>query len=224
MERTSRGVVIACAQARLAADLVLPRGPVRGLVVCAGAGAVSRSSPTTRSLVEQLARRAEVATLLFDLVAPAEANDLVDSANQRAQVPALAQRLSAATDWALLAPETRHLPIGYFTSGVGAAAALLAATSRPEVHAIVSRDGRPDLAGAALEAVRAPTLLLVTNDDALLASNRSARARLRAKSDLALVQGPAVLGNGDKRTTAEEPAALEDVARRVSAWFAQHIT
>jgi hypothetical protein len=201
-------VVIGDTEARIHAEIVAHASP-RGLLVCAGSGAVSRSSPVTRAIVEQIGRRAEVTTLLFDLPTPAEQDD----AYLRAHVPLLAQKLSAVTDWAMLAKVTAHLPIGYYTSGVGAAAAILAASSRPEVHVVVARDGRPDLAGAALDALRAPTLLLVTaDDDELVATNRSARSRMRAMSELATISGGR-----------DEPGAHEEIARRASAWIGRLI-
>ena len=115
---------------------------------------------------------------------------------------------------ALADDDTRHLPIAYFATGSGAAAAIAAASSRSDVRGIVSSSGRPDLAGAALEAVRVPTLLIVAEeDDALLALNRSARSRLRA-SELAVVACGSPL---------DHPGAREEVARRAGAFYDRHL-
>ncbi len=129
----------------------------------------------------------------------------------------LASRLLAATAWAAADPATSALPVGYFGASTGAAAALVAA-AQPEnpVRAIVSRGGRPDLAGAALGAVRAPVLLIVgAADTAVLDLNREAAAELRAPHELAVVPGATHLF--------EEPGALDEVARLAAAWFTRHL-
>jgi dienelactone hydrolase len=122
-----------------------------------------------------------------------------------------------ATDWLARSPETRGLPIGYFGASTGAAAALVAATVRTElVGAIVSRGGRPDLAGPALGLVRAPTLLIVGgNDGPVIELNRAAFAQLRCEKDLVIVPGATHLF--------EEPGALEQVARLARDWFARYL-
>jgi hypothetical protein len=188
-------------------ELVVP-APSRGIViVAAGAGRITRSSPASRAMIELVRERAEVATLLFDLLSAPEQVGDPDTASLRLEVSLLAQRLAAVTDFVLSDDGSRHLPIGYLASGAGAAAALHVASSRSDVRAIVSRSGHPELAGAALEAVRAPTLLLVDEgDDVALALNRSARARLPAKSDLTTVR-----------------ASTDEDARRAAEWFAKHL-
>jgi putative phosphoribosyl transferase len=145
-----------------------------------------------------------------------EALDL-ELAHLRFDIPFLAGRLREVTQWVLARPETGALPLGYFGASTGAAAALVAAAEAPEfVHAVVSRGGRPDLAGDALERVKAPTLLIVgSHDPDVLALNRAARRRLPGESRLAIVQGASHLF--------EEAGALAEVARLASAWFRGHL-
>lgn len=206
-EGHARAVSIA-AGAKLGGELALPTN-ARGLVVLATAGDGGTAAENCREVAAQLRSRIDVGTLVFDLLTPEERE------RGGADVSLLAQRLSAGTDWALADDETRHLPIAYFATGSGAAAALAAASSRSDVRGVVSSSGRPDLAGAALEAVRVPTLLIVTEeDDALLALNRSARSRLRA-SELAVVVG---CGHA-----LDDPGAREEVARRAGAFYERHL-
>jgi putative phosphoribosyl transferase len=201
--------------AKLTGELTVPRD-ARGIVVFATLCGCGRRSAASRWLAEQLRGRAGVGTLLFDLFTPAEDHSDGDAGALRFEVPLLAERLSAATDWALTSGETRHLPIAYYGVGAGAAAALVAASSRSEVRAVVSWAGRPDLAGAALEAVRTPSLLLVSeDDDELHTQNRSARSRLPA-SELAALPGGGPRG-------AESDAPLDEIARRASAFFRKHL-
>ncbi len=171
----------------LAADLVVP-DDVTGVVVHAGLGERGARS----SVAEHLAARARLASLIVDLLTGDEARGEGGAALLRFEVPLLAQRLAAATDWVLAQPSLRYVPIAYAAEDTAAAAALLAASARSDVRAVACRSGRPDLAGAALENVRIPTLLVVAEtDDALVAHNRSARTRLRS-SELALVAPPAI--------------------------------
>lgn len=153
----------------------------------------------------------------MDLLTPAE--EIVDrrTAELRFDIPLLATRLRAATDAARRWDETRHLPIGYFGASTGAAAALVAASRVPdEIGAIVSRGGRPDLAGDALTAVRAPTLLIVGGaDPAVIDYNREAIEQMRASASLAIVPGATHLF--------EEPGALEEVSRLARDWFLRHL-
>lgn len=132
-------------------------------------------------------------------------------------VPFLGDRLQAATEWLDVEPELRHLPIGYFGASTGAAAALWAATASPSVEAIVSRGGRPDLAGTRLAAVRAPTLLIVGGHDrAVLELNRSALEPLPCEAELAVIEGATHLF--------PEPGALDEVARLARDWFLRHFS
>ena len=139
------------------------------------------------------------------------------TAHLRFDIGLLAERLVQATDWLAQGPDTKHLRIGYFGASTGAAAALVAAAERPQrVGAVVSRGGRPDLAGAALVRVRAPTLLIVgENDLQVIELNRAALARLRCKKKLVIVPGATHLF--------EEPGALDKVARLARDWFQRHL-
>jgi putative phosphoribosyl transferase len=157
----------------LDADLILPADAP---AVVIHAGPVEDS----RSLVERLVQDARFASLAIRL--RVESSEPLD-------VALLAQRLAVATDWVVMHDKLRWLPLAYAATGIASAAALVTASARREVRAVVARAGRPDLAGAALENVRVPTLLVVDEaDDALVALNRSARPRLRT-SELALVAG-----------------------------------
>jgi putative phosphoribosyl transferase len=158
-----------------------------------------------------------VATLLMDLLTESEeAADRV-SGHLRFDIPLLARRLTAATDWVSTEPATRGLPVGYFGASTGASAALVAAAERPDrVAAVVSRGGRPDLAGEALDRVRAPTLLIVGGRDPLVRQlNEVALERLRVEARLEIVPGATHLF--------EEPGALEAVARLAREWFTRHL-
>jgi dienelactone hydrolase len=176
----------------------------------------SRHSPRNRHVAAVL-EEARLATLLFDLLtAPEEAVD-ARTARLRFDVALLAERLVGAIDWAGARPETRALRVGLFGASTGAGAALAAAAARPErVHAVVSRGGRPDLAGPALPLVRAPTLLVVGEEDRpVIALNRAALAELRCEGELVLVPGATHLF--------EEPGALDGVALLARAWFQRYL-
>jgi putative phosphoribosyl transferase len=196
---------------RLPGDLTLPAA-ARGVVAFAHGSGSSRLSP--RNL--QVARRLNdsgLATLLFDLLTPDEAADRSNVFD----IPLLADRLLAATRWLRGRADTRELPLGYFGASTGAAAALWAAAEPDSgVAAVVSRGGRPDLAGPRLGLVDAPTLLVVGGaDDVVLELNRRALEELRCERDLVVVPGATHLF--------EEPGALERVADLASAWFVEHL-
>lgn len=198
----------------LAGILVVPERAL-GVVLFAHGSGSSRFSPRNRAVARGL-QQAGFATLLFDLLTPLEeAADAIDG-HLRFDVGLLARRLMAATIWAAANPVTRLLPLGYFGSSTGAAAALIAAARLGHaVSAVVSRGGRPDLAGEALAMVNAPTLLIVGGDDqAVLDLNRRALPRLAGERDLALVPGATHLF--------EEPGALEQVTRLAADWFGRH--
>jgi dienelactone hydrolase len=188
----------------------------QGVVLFAHGSGSSRHSPRNRH-VAGLLRDAGLATLLTDLLTPAEEAVDLQTRHLRFDIPLLARRLAAATDWILQDAQTRSLPIGYFGASTGAAAALVAAADRPDaVAAIVSRGGRPDLAQPVLARVRAPTLLIVGgNDVPVIAMNREALAQLPVEKDLAIVPGATHLF--------EEPGALEEVARLATAWFTRYL-
>jgi putative phosphoribosyl transferase len=131
-------------------------------------------------------------------------------------IPMLADRLTAATRWLSEEPDTARLPIGYFGASTGAAAALEAAAGNPAVRAVVSRGGRPDLAGEHLPSVQVPTLLIVGGaDDLVLALNRAAAAEMRCPTELVVIPGATHLF--------EEPGALEAVAEHAARWFQHHL-
>ena len=192
-------------------DLLLPAEP-RSLIAFAHGSGSSRHSPRNRAVARRLGD-AGLATLLFDLLTPAEGG----SRALVFDIRFLADRLEDAIRWAAATPETRRLPLGLFGASTGAAAALMAAAAEPErVAAVVSRGGRPDLAGNALTSVRAPVLLLVGGADTeVLALNRAAQARLTCPSDLVVIPGATHLF--------EEPGALDAVADHAAAWFLDHL-
>lgn len=185
--------------ARLAGDLVVPE-PALGLVLFAHGSGSSRASPRNR-MVASVLQEAGLATLLFDLLTPEEA---LDRANVF-DIELLAGRLLEALDRVVEEPDLRGLPVGLFGASTGAAAALVAAARSAAIRAVVSRGGRPDLAGAALAAVRAPTLLIVGGEDhPVLELNEAAARRLAGPHRLVIVPGATHLF--------EEPGALERVA------------
>ena len=199
----------------LEGNLTLPEES-RAIVLFAHGSGSSRHSPRNR-YVARVFNEAKLATLLIDLLTLHE--EVVDArtAQLRFDIDLLAERLVDATDWLTQFPDTKHLRIGYFGASTGAAAALAAAAVRPDaVRAIVSRGGRPDLAGAALTRVQAPTLLIVgEHDDQVVQLNRQALAQLRCEKRLVIVPGATHLF--------EEPGALDEVARLARDWFQRHL-
>jgi len=211
MRPETREMEVAVGEVRLPGDLTIPPGP-RGAVVFAHGSGSSRLSRRNRSVAGTIVE-AGLATLLFDLLTVGEAADRANVFN----VELLAERLVAATHRLRHEPEVGVLPIGYFGASTGAAAALWAGGAPDSrVRAIVSRGGRPDLAGDRLEEVTAPTLLIVGGeDDTVLELNRSAQARLRCENDLIVVPGAGHLF--------EEPGALEEVSHWATGWFVKHL-
>lgn len=212
---TEHAVRITAGDAVLDADLVVPGG-ARGLVLFAHGSGSSRLSSRNRLVAEELTQ-AGFATLLLDLLTSAEEEIDRASGQLRFDIPLLAQRLVAATEWASAGAETRRLPIGYFGASTGAAAALVAASSLPgAIHAIVSRGGRPDLAGHALLAVHVPTLLIVGGyDPVVLDLNREALSLLSGTKRLEIVPHASHLF--------EEPGALLRVAALARHWFGHYL-
>src|SRR5581483_10961082 len=200
-----RTVSIATETVTLDGELAIPDGAA-GLVLFAHGSGSSRKSPRNRAVAARL-HESRLATLLFDLLTPREERYDAVTGELRFDIALLAARLEGATDWLRRRLETAQLPLGYFGSSTGAAAALEAAARKHEVvRAVVSRGGRPDLAGDALTRVRAPTLLVVGGADAeVLELNRHALRRLLAPAQLVVVPGAAHLF--------EEPGALDEVAR-----------
>jgi putative phosphoribosyl transferase len=199
----------------LEGDLEIPEAAV-GVVLFAHGSGSGRHSPRNRFVAREL-QVAGLATFLIDLLTAEEEEVDRDTAHLRFDIPLLAERLVAATHWLAADPSTRGLNVGYFGASTGAAAALVAAAVEPDrVGAVVSRGGRPDLAGDALPRVRAPTLLIVGGRDlAVLDLNRAAMARMRTEVRLEIVPGATHLF--------EEPGTLEAVAHLARDWFLRHL-
>lgn len=199
----------------LEGTLVLPKD-APGLVLFAHGSGSSRHSPRNRYVAGVLNSQ-RIGTLLFDLLTRQEEDVDRYTGELRFDTPFLAKRLIGATNWAISSPDTSALQVGYFGASTGAAAALIAASELPDlVSAVVSRGGRPDLAGEALAFVHAPTLLIVGgNDEPVIGMNRQALARLYCPDKkLVIVPGATHLF--------EEPGTLEEVARLASEWFNRH--
>lgn len=192
----------------------MPDDPV-GVVLFAHGSGSSRHSPRNQQVARVL-RQAGVGTLLFDLLTAQEEHAEAQTRHLRFNIPFLAGRLLAATQWALEETAVRELSLGYFGSSTGAAAALSAAAQIGEgIAAVVSRGGRPDLAGAALERVLAPTLLIVGGEDNVVIDlNEQALEQLKCEKALKIIPGATHLF--------EEPGALEQVASIAADWFSHH--
>lgn len=214
MQPTSATLKIPLPDAELEGDLTLPAG-CRMVVVFAHGSGSSRHSPRNR-YVAQVLNRGGLGTLLFDLLTEREEAIDMRTTELRFDIPFLAKRLVAVTDWLDGQPATRDLAIGYFGASTGGGAALVAAADRPErVSAVVSRGGRPDLAAPALPRVTAPTLLIVGGrDEPVIEMNEWAMRQMRAPVKLEIVPGATHLF--------EEPGKLERVAGLALDWFLQH--
>ena len=215
LARQSREVSIPVAHFHLEGELVVPASAV-GVVVFAHGSGSSRRSPRNRFVARWLRER-KLGTLLFDLLTPSEETAEEFSGHLRFDIDLLSQRLISATQWLLR--ETMGEPrVGYFGASTGGAAALVAAAELgPGIAAVVSRGGRPDLAGEALPRVTAPSLLIVGgDDDVVLELNRTALSQMRCEKRLHVVPGATHLF--------EEPGALEEVAGEAAAWFREHFT
>jgi dienelactone hydrolase len=209
------GLAIQAAGVALEADVVVP-DPAYGVVLFAHGSGSSRHSPRNRYVAVEL-QRAGLATVLADLLTPEEEHLDARTGQLRFDIALLATRVIALTDWVTQHPQTADLPVGLFGASTGAAAALVAAAERPEtVAAVVSRGGRPDLAGLYLRAVRQPTLLIVGGrDDLVIELNRRALEQLAGEARLEIVP--------DATHLFEEPGALEQVARLARDWFVLHL-
>ena len=201
--------------ALLEGDLHIPDRAI-GLVIFAHGSGSSRFSPRNRQVAEALGR-AGCATLLLDLLTREEEAIDLRTREYRFDIQRLARRVVAAADWASHHPDVREMNVGYFGASTGAAAALIAAAERPDVSAaVVSRGGRPDLAGDALGSVQAPTLLIVGGDDQpVIELNEQAKRRMHAVARLEIVAGATHLF--------EEHGALEQVERLAADWFQQYL-
>jgi len=212
---TTESVRIPVSGGEIAADLRCP-DRAAGLVVFAHGSGSSRFSSRNRAVADFLHER-RFATLLLDLLTRAEETVDVITAQHRFDIELLGSRVVLATDWAATHGEIARVPIGYFGASTGAAAALIGAAERPAVvRAVVSRGGRPDLAGSALPRVEAPTLLIVGGrDEPVIEMNETAMRRMHAPAALEIVPGATHLF--------EEPGTLEQVMRLASDWFTRHL-
>jgi putative phosphoribosyl transferase len=208
-------VLVRDGKVRLPGDLLVPPRAA-GLVIFAHGSGSGRHSPRNRAVAESLAASG-LATLLFDLLTEAEERIDRSTAELRFDIEMLTGRVLTAVDWAGTDPRVGTLRAGLFGASTGAGAALVAAAERrARVHAVVSRGGRPDLAGSALERVAAPTLLVVgSRDEEVIRLNREAMARMRARTQLVLVEGATHLF--------EEPGALDKVSELARDWFLEHL-
>lgn len=215
MAMTEHDLEIQTSGVVLEANLLMPEAPA-GIVVFAHGSGSSRFSPRNRRVARHLAEQG-LATLLFDLLTPEES--LIDERTRalRFDIALIGARMSGAVAWVAEAPASRRLGIGLFGASTGAAAALIAAADQPaRVRAVVSRGGRPDLAGEALSRVRAPTLLLVGGHDSqVIRLNEQALARLCCPRQLLIVPGASHLF--------EEPGTLERVEALAARWFLDHL-
>lgn len=205
-------------------EVIVPAGPVevmgrmtipetpRGLVVFAHGSGSSRHSPRNRQVASVL-NDVHLATLLFDLLTAMEERDR----NNVFDIDLLGGRLVDVTRWVTTQPDVAQLPIGYFGASTGAAAAVWAAAElADDIAAVVSRGGRPDLAGARLTAMTAPTLLMVGGrDHEVLRLNEEAREQMVCENELSVVPGASHLF--------EEPGALEEVSEQAREWFLRHL-
>jgi len=215
MKIKSRPIYIQVDDSEIQGDLNLPEHSTALVVFAHGSGS-SRHSPRNKFVAEVL-NEGSIATLLIDLLTPDEEVVDMETRHLRFNIQLLASRLSSITNWMRTQSATERLHIGYFGASTGAAAALVAAAKHPEaVEAIVSRGGRPDLAGPRLINVHAPTLLIVGgNDPIVIQLNRQAAAELRVDYRLEIIPGAGHLF--------EEPGALEHVAELAREWFEDYL-
>ncbi|MFC9930912.1 dienelactone hydrolase family protein [Streptomyces sp. NPDC127190] len=208
-------VLVHTSDATLSGDLVVP-APARAVVLFAHGSGSCRHSSRNRMVAAEL-RTAGFGTLLMDLLSEREERHDAVTAEHRFDIPFLARRLVGAIDWLDTQPDARGLPVVLFGASTGAAAALVAAAERPErVLTVVSRGGRPDLAGDALEQVTSPVLLIVGGQDQqVLELNEEAARRLSAPHALHVIPGAAHLF--------EEPGALEQVAETARQWCDERV-
>ncbi|MCI0569413.1 MAG: dienelactone hydrolase family protein [Myxococcaceae bacterium] len=215
MRMNQRDVVIAAGGRLLEGGLTVPEQPI-GIVLFAHGSGSSRFSPRNNAVARVL-NQSNLATLLMDLLTAEEEMAERFTRHLRFNIELLSGRLGSAIEWIGREPEVAGLPVGLFGSSTGAAAALVCAAQLPrDVFAVVSRGGRPDLAGDALPLVRAPTLLIVGGDDTgVIGLNEEALAELTCRKELSIIPGATHLF--------EEPGTLDEVARQAARWFSTHL-
>ena len=210
----TKSVVLKLAEASLHGDLSLPES-ARGVVIFAHGSGSSRHSPRNRFVAERINEEG-LGTLLTDLLTDEEEQIDEVTCELRFDIGLLARRVSQVVTWAGQQKSLKQLNIGLFGSSTGAAAALVAAADSAEVKAVVSRGGRPDLAGDALTRVNCPSLLIVGgNDDVVIELNEAAKAQMSCPTELVVVPGATHLF--------EEPGTLERVADLAAEWFARYL-
>lgn len=214
-DNEERPVKVSAGKVTLEGILGVPKS-ARGVVLFAHGSGSGRHSPRNRYVAEVF-RKVGLATLLIDLLTPAEEAVDLRTMHLRFNIELLAERLVGATDWIRRNAETQKPRTGYFGASTGAAAALVAAVERSDIiDAIVSRGGRPDLAGAALPLVKAPTLLIVGGKDIpIIGINQDALNQLHVEKELVIIPGATHLF--------EEPGALDQVAQLAANWFLRHL-
>lgn len=208
-------VYVNAGRVTLEGNLLIPDG-ARGLVMFAHGSGSSRFSSRNRYVADVL-RQSGVGTLLIDLLTRDEENVDLRTAHLRFDIGLLADRLVGASEWLAKQSETMRMKLGLFGASTGGGAALVAAARVPQrIHAVVSRGGRPDLAGPALPAVQAPTLLIVGGDDGpVIEMNREAYDQMTCERQMVIVPHASHLF--------EEPGTLEEVARLAAEWFTRHL-
>ena len=216
MARRAEEITLSAGGVTLAGNLTIPEEARRVVLFAHGSGSSRHSS--RNAYVAQVLNDARLATLLMDLLTTSEEAEDALTGHLRFDIPLLAGRVVGATDWLQENAATSKLAVGYFGASTGAAAALVAAAERPQlIQAIVSRGGRPDLAGYSLPRVHAPTLLIVGGDDGpVIAMNRDALAQLQVEKEIKIVPHATHLF--------EEPGALEQVAILARDWFQRYLT
>ena len=215
-EKENRDIEIPAGNVQLNGELIIPEGAT-GIVLFAHGSGSSRHSPRNQ-FVARVIREGGIGTLLFDLLTREEESVDIYTRHLRFDIRLLAERLMEATRWLEKESDTRDLNVGYFGASTGGGAALVAAAELgADVKAVVSRGGRPDLAGAALPKVTAPTLLIVgERDEPVIEMNKEALAQLNCEKELKIVPNATHLF--------EEPGTLEEVARLATEWFKRHLS
>lgn len=200
---------------KLEGNLSIPKNPV-GIVLFAHGSGSGRMSPRNRFVARELNQKG-IATLLFDLLTRKEEEVDLQTAHLRFDISLLSHRLVETTDWLLKSSQVSNLGIGYFGASTGAAAALVAAAERPGIiKAVVSRGGRPDLAGSSLSSVKCPTLLIVGGyDDVVIDLNKEAMAKMTSEKKIVIIPEATHLF--------EEHGKLEEVAKYASNWFLKYL-